>query len=428
MHSNEDTAYIINRMFGSGQFLYPTYGELGDHTCPICQEESLTDDSSEIITEVPIKIFCGHVFGMACLLRWTLNKIDEENHPDCPVCRTVYYYAGGESEASSPPQDDSSEELEINGTPLHTYNPRYGGVYLGAPEPIEDVRQRRRAARRRAPMNTASATNVLPEPDASLHDLQYGRRRRVSYGGEISSSPTDGSLVPDQRVDDTVDHGSLSSNGSRSSPPPDIDDHPPFRLPSPALSHGSLSDPPSDPADDPPTETSAHNSWQTTNNNDLETFETQSLWVQRAERLWDEFLDHITSDDVLNDHIYNRDRRFEVDLTTRARAVELILSFQNVRAFYEAYSQGDWIVSPNEREWFGAGFEHLVRHLDANTGMREEDWGEYGGLEQDEEHVERLYGYRQRMQVHWRCVRIEMVRERRAMRRVFEMDVDGSVE
>ncbi|KAI4248314.1 MAG: hypothetical protein L6R42_009305 [Xanthoria sp. 1 TBL-2021] len=415
-------------MFGSGKFLYPTYGELGDHTCPICQEESLTDDSSEIITEVPIKIFCGHVFGMACLLRWTLNKIDEENHPDCPVCRTVYYYAGGEleprtpDEASSPPQEDFSEELEINGTALHTYNPRYRGVYLGAPEPIEDVRQRRRAARRRAPMNTASATNVLQEPDVSRNDLQYGRRRRVS------SSPTDDSLIPGQRVDDTVDYGLLSSNGSRSPLPPDMGDHPPLRLPSPAISHGSLSGPPSDLGDEPLTAISAHHSWQIANNNDIEPFDAQSTWVQRAERLWDDFLDHITSDTVLNDHIYNRDRRFEVDLTTRARAVELILSFQNVRAFYEAYSHGDWAVSPNEREWFGARFEDLVRHFDRNNGMRVEDWGEYGGLPRDVQGFNRLKELRLRILMHWKFVRIEMVRERRAMRRRFEIDVDGGVE
>ncbi|KAI4283819.1 MAG: hypothetical protein L6R38_001901 [Xanthoria sp. 2 TBL-2021] len=424
-------------MFASGKFLYPAAGDLEDHTCHICHEESLTDYSSEDTTEVPMKIFCGHVFGMACLLRWTLNKVDEENYPDCPVCRTVYYYAGGESEprtpveASSPPQEDSSEELEINGTALHTYNPRYGGVYLGAPEPVEDVRQRRRAARRRAPMNTASATNVVQEADVSLHDLQYGRRHRIPYGGEISNSPTDRSLVPDQRADDTVDYGSLSSNGSLSPPPPDMDNHPPFRLPSPALSHGSLSDHPSDLGDEPSIDTSAHHSPQNANINDLEifeAFEAQSEWVRRAERLWDDFLDHITSDTVLNDHIYNRDRRLEVDLTTRARAAELILSFQNVRAFYEAYSQGDWVVSPNEREWFGARFEDLVRHLDRNIEMSEEDWGDYGSLERDEEFFERFGGLWRRMQVHWRYVRIEMVRERRAMRRVFEMDVDGGVE
>ena len=52
--------------------------DLADHQkeCPICQEP--------FVTEVPIRIPCGHIFGDKCFQYWIFPYGDGEN---CPLCR-----------------------------------------------------------------------------------------------------------------------------------------------------------------------------------------------------------------------------------------------------------------------------------------------------------------------------------------------------
>ncbi|KAL8831399.1 MAG: hypothetical protein Q9170_005313 [Blastenia crenularia] len=58
---------------------FPLASSLSDPTCHICQEPSLCENGSE----TPIKLDCGHVFGMTCLLTHA-----EVSHPaTCPLCR-----------------------------------------------------------------------------------------------------------------------------------------------------------------------------------------------------------------------------------------------------------------------------------------------------------------------------------------------------
>ncbi len=89
MPTNSALASIINDFHRACTFPPPTSlgTESENHTCPICQEDTLQTDG----TEVPIKLIaCGHVFGMTCLLTSTLDKVDAGAEAQCPFCRTVY--------------------------------------------------------------------------------------------------------------------------------------------------------------------------------------------------------------------------------------------------------------------------------------------------------------------------------------------------
>ncbi|KAL8928324.1 MAG: hypothetical protein Q9172_001008 [Xanthocarpia lactea] len=64
---------------------YQKRNDVEDDTCHICQEASLGPDGSEI----PCKLRCGHVLGMACLTNWAFRQIEEVGNisPRCPFCR-----------------------------------------------------------------------------------------------------------------------------------------------------------------------------------------------------------------------------------------------------------------------------------------------------------------------------------------------------
>ncbi|KAI4222105.1 MAG: hypothetical protein L6R40_008602 [Gallowayella cf. fulva] len=64
---------------------YPRRSDVEDHTCHICLKSSLGPQGDEI----PIKLRCGHILGMACLTTWAFRQIEEvgNNSPGCPFCR-----------------------------------------------------------------------------------------------------------------------------------------------------------------------------------------------------------------------------------------------------------------------------------------------------------------------------------------------------
>ncbi|KAL8857397.1 MAG: hypothetical protein Q9178_006024 [Gyalolechia marmorata] len=89
MPTNSALASIINDFPRACTFPPPTplESEPENHTCPICQEDTLQIGG----TEVPVKLMaCGHVFGMTCLLTWTLDRVDAGAEAQCPCCRGVY--------------------------------------------------------------------------------------------------------------------------------------------------------------------------------------------------------------------------------------------------------------------------------------------------------------------------------------------------
>ncbi|KAL8677022.1 MAG: hypothetical protein Q9186_006511 [Xanthomendoza sp. 1 TL-2023] len=63
---------------------FPAVNDLKDNECHICSNDFKKK------SEVPIKLTCGHVFGMNCILTWTLEKMDEGQIPCCPACRIPY--------------------------------------------------------------------------------------------------------------------------------------------------------------------------------------------------------------------------------------------------------------------------------------------------------------------------------------------------
>ncbi|CAO1605785.1 hypothetical protein XANCAGTX0491_009291 [Xanthoria calcicola] len=376
MPSNEHGAAIINCLFASGNLSFPAREELEDHTCYICQEEYMIGVTWDITQEIPVRIICGHVFGMTCLLRWTLNQTDADTYPHCPVCRNIYCYTRVITVPSSPvaasnsSQDDSSEED------------------VAQHRQAMDGRHRGGATRRPAPMITASPANSSQEGDEA----------------DASSDPD---LIP---ADGYINYNSPSPHNQSAI----MDNDPPFRLPSPAVSYS----PPFDPLSPINTPLSAPRPPRLT---DADIFYNESQWIHRAEHLWDVFINHITSSDVLDPDLPHR------DLLARAQAVELLLSFTDVSDFYDVYDRGDWPVDPAEREWWGAPFETLLRFLDTAAGgaaMRNEGtWTRHFDAERDRVLQRSWERCRRRMGYYWRSVRLGMVRAHRVMRAEFEMEI-----
>ncbi|KAL8841916.1 MAG: hypothetical protein Q9170_000696 [Blastenia crenularia] len=65
---------------------FPASGELDGHICFICLTNSLEVDGSE----TPIKLPCGHIFGLACLTKWASNALETGASPTCPSCRALF--------------------------------------------------------------------------------------------------------------------------------------------------------------------------------------------------------------------------------------------------------------------------------------------------------------------------------------------------
>ncbi|KAL8993811.1 MAG: hypothetical protein Q9169_006067 [Polycauliona sp. 2 TL-2023] len=60
-------------------------GELDDHTCYICWEDTLTKDGRER----PVELKCGHIFGMTCILADAIEAFRRHSAPRCPHCREL---------------------------------------------------------------------------------------------------------------------------------------------------------------------------------------------------------------------------------------------------------------------------------------------------------------------------------------------------
>ncbi|KAL8640942.1 MAG: hypothetical protein Q9226_008689 [Calogaya cf. arnoldii] len=93
-----DIGILMNRLFSGGGWKIISPEDLEDPTCYVCWEKTLKPTSSIFPREVPVRLSChrNHVFGMECLIRTTMDKIDETRCGRCPMCRTPFiHYAGG---------------------------------------------------------------------------------------------------------------------------------------------------------------------------------------------------------------------------------------------------------------------------------------------------------------------------------------------
>ncbi|KAI4218351.1 MAG: hypothetical protein L6R36_009003 [Xanthoria steineri] len=85
--------------------VFPKRTALEDHTCHICQEASLGPDGGEI----PIKLRCDHIVGMACLITWAFQQIEEVGNalPGCPFCRAPLQNREGPNRAAVQDSDQN---------------------------------------------------------------------------------------------------------------------------------------------------------------------------------------------------------------------------------------------------------------------------------------------------------------------------------
>ena len=62
--------------------------ELGNNlTCMLCSESFLRGTNPE----VPIRLDCGHIFGMSCILKW-LSPVWVHGNNSCPCCRNPFFH------------------------------------------------------------------------------------------------------------------------------------------------------------------------------------------------------------------------------------------------------------------------------------------------------------------------------------------------
>ncbi len=80
-HLNALTAVLLNEFLSKARL--PVASSLGnDMTCTICTEVFLHGENPE----VPVRLDCGHVFGMNCILKW-LSPVSRNGNNSCPNCR-----------------------------------------------------------------------------------------------------------------------------------------------------------------------------------------------------------------------------------------------------------------------------------------------------------------------------------------------------
>ena len=106
MLTKTDCATIVNRLHATCTL--PTAAEFQDRNCHICHEDTLVTNGSE----VPVKLVCGHVFGMSCLMEWTLNQIEAGRAiVKCPLCRIAFLSAPQEASRATA----SRRDLQLSG-------------------------------------------------------------------------------------------------------------------------------------------------------------------------------------------------------------------------------------------------------------------------------------------------------------------------
>ena len=63
---------------------FPKASELKENViCTVCQDPFLSENAPEI----PVRLPCGHIMGLSCLLQWLSPLSTERRRDTCPLCR-----------------------------------------------------------------------------------------------------------------------------------------------------------------------------------------------------------------------------------------------------------------------------------------------------------------------------------------------------
>ncbi|KAI4243211.1 MAG: hypothetical protein L6R40_003579 [Gallowayella cf. fulva] len=83
MPSIDALADVVSQLHAACTF--PAVHVLEEDKCHICSDAFATNGS-----EKPVRLCCGHAFGMKCIMTLTLDNIEEGSTPYCPVCGTHF--------------------------------------------------------------------------------------------------------------------------------------------------------------------------------------------------------------------------------------------------------------------------------------------------------------------------------------------------
>ncbi|MCJ1456956.1 hypothetical protein MMC28_007322 [Mycoblastus sanguinarius] len=103
----------------------PLLSELkGDLSCHICHERFLTGEAPE----VPVKLPCGHICGIGCILKW-LSPLSPTGNNSCPECRKPIFVSWNREDfgqASGPARGPDVANQNLRNTSVPARGPGAG--------------------------------------------------------------------------------------------------------------------------------------------------------------------------------------------------------------------------------------------------------------------------------------------------------------
>lgn len=106
---NNNLAKILRKL--SQTCTFPTVDELHDTTCNICLNDSMQKNTQHG-PEIPVKLPCGHVFGMTCLLTWASSSLPSRKL--CPCCRRRFLTTMVDTAAEGNPSGGTNRVVATN--------------------------------------------------------------------------------------------------------------------------------------------------------------------------------------------------------------------------------------------------------------------------------------------------------------------------
>ena len=144
-YSAVQTSHLLNEFLSKSRLLASSELKDNDLSCAICTLPFLEGDNPE----VPLRLECGHVFGVGCMLKW-LSPTARNSNNSCPMCRKPVFaeWNRGDFPEAEPAVVTASRfdatDLLARGTaappPMrHRQGPVVAGIDQAAPSEAEQL-------------------------------------------------------------------------------------------------------------------------------------------------------------------------------------------------------------------------------------------------------------------------------------------------
>lgn len=158
---NAQAAVLLNEFLAKTRRLVSSELE-NDLHCTICSETFLRGDNPE----VPIRLDCGHIFGMNCILKW-LSPVSRNGNNSCPNCRAPFFDDWDKMDFPEPRQIAPARR-RVTATPIETAQRRYEETARRLEEIQETMGVARIGEHERELRRDPEAQFPAQEPDTEL--------------------------------------------------------------------------------------------------------------------------------------------------------------------------------------------------------------------------------------------------------------------